>query len=147
MEIKKYPILRIYTDAINKLQKQSDNLALIFLIGGTCELFLREIMNDEKTGMERLIRHAENNKKINLQQAELFDDIRACRNKYLHINSDKILDDYRYFYVKDDLLENVNEIVLNDFDEKNLEKVARTHILKDSEFIYTYFKELVKSFS
>ncbi|MFZ3099869.1 MAG: hypothetical protein WA103_01375 [Minisyncoccales bacterium] len=147
MNINKYPLIKIYTNEIEKTQSRGGDLALIFIVGATCELILREIMDiatNNTIGMERLIFSGLAKNIINQKQAVLFNDIREIRNKYIHIDVDKIINDYCYFLIKPNgLIENINEIILNNFSKKNLEKVVNIHISEDSLLAYKKFNQLI----
>jgi hypothetical protein len=121
MKPERYPIIRVYLAEIEKLHKNKAGLPLIFLIGATGELIIKEISKDSKTAMEKLIANAEKNREISYKQSLLFEDIRMYRNKYTHISADKILnEEISGLLIEDEngLLQNVNEIVLDDLTEK-----------------------------
>lgn len=148
MKLGKYPIIQVYLAEIDKLYQNKAGLPLIFLIGATAELILREISNDPKTAMEKLIAKAEKSRAISYKQSLLFEDIRMYRNKYIHISADKILNEEisgLFFTDKNGLLQNVNEIVLDDLTENKLRKVLLLHVAGDSETAYKTFKKLLRS--
>jgi hypothetical protein len=148
MKPEKYPIIRVYIAEIEKLHRRKVGLPLIFLIGATGELMLREITDDSKTAMQRLILKAEKNKAISRKQSLLFEEIRTYRNKYTHISADKILNEEisgLFFLDKNGLLQNVNEMVFDHFTESKLRKVLLWHIAGDSETAYKTFKKLLLS--
>ena len=129
---------------IERTRKSGHHLSTVFLIGGTAELILRELADDERTGSEKLIAKLQKLNVINSVQAELFDEIRERRNKYLHVNANKILSDNQYFYVdKDGLLDNINEIALSDYTEENLRKTLTLHIRNDAHRMMDVFRQLV----
>ncbi len=147
MNIKEYPIIQVYLDEIEKLAKLRAELPLIFLIGATSELILREIMNDPTTGMEKLIEKSEKAGKITHEQSVCFDDLRLYRNKYTHISAGKMLsEDFSGLYVEHEngLLNHVNEIFFNEFTDDNLRKVFTLHIAGDSNKAYSILRNLVR---
>jgi len=146
MKLEKYPIIRVYAAEIEKLLRRNAGLPLIFLIGATGELILREIADDSNTAMQKLIVKAERNRAISHKQSLLFEEIRRYRNKYTHISADKILNEEisgLFIMDKNGLLQNVNEIVFNDLTESKLRKVLSLHIAGDSEAAYRIFKQLL----
>ena len=144
MVLKEYPILNTYIEAVRKTRRDDADLATIFLVGAVSELTVREIMDDEQIGAERLIIKALDEGKISVEEEALFQAIRERRNKYVHINAQRILDDYQYFTVgRDGLLDNINEIALADFSEKALAKVLTLHIKEDAAQIFSDFEKLV----
>jgi len=146
MKPEKYPILSVYLEEIEKLHRRKSGLPLIFLIGATVELMLRDITDDSRSAMQKLIVKAEKKRTISHRQGQLFEQIRTYRNKYTHITADKILNEEisgLYFTDKTGLLQNVNEIVFDNLSESSLRKVLCLHIAGDSEVVYGTFKRLL----
>jgi len=148
MKFEEYPIIKVYIAEIDKLYRRKRHLPLIFLIGATAELMLREITDDLKTGMRKLIVKAEKTRAISHKRGLLFGEIRMYRNKYTHISANRILNGEisgLFFWDENGLMQNVNEIVFNDLSERTLRRTLQLHIAGNSEISYHTFGKLLRS--
>lgn len=149
MELSEYPLVIVYLEEMEMLKERSP-LGTVLICGTLSELILREIMNDEKRPIGKLLDRALHSNKIDENQFRLFDDIRNIRNKYIHISSDKVsynLHDGLVFVDTNNIAQFVNEIAFNNPTEENLIAVHKIHLVEDSRLIYESVKKLIESLS
>jgi len=144
-------ITQFYLNEAIKLYNNQQYLPLIFSIGCFTEIFIEYLFEDYLSEeipdgyklvdydfrLFNLLKDLLKNKEITKEQYNLFDRIRKIRNKHVHPNFGKIVEDE--YVQKKILLENsINKIIAERYKET---------IKKDASEIIILFKELIKTFN
>jgi len=133
---------------LEKLAKYKFHYAIILICGVCGELIFKEnlqIYDTRKPSYEKQLINAFSNKKISKSVFAILEDIRVIRNKYIHIDNIKILDDWGIGYVDEyGMIGLANDIALRSFSEKDFEKTLLIHMETDARATYQAVKALIK---
>ena len=144
-----YPIVRYYLEQAEKLLGKESYLGVLLVAGTLSELIVREIADDDKTRLAPLLKRLLKSRKINPNQFNLFDAIRKIRNRYVHININKLANDFDGIVLtgSDGVTTFLNEIILSSHrPEKKVVEFFKIRVKVDSLEIVDLLNKAICTF-
>lgn len=130
------PLIKFYIIEIDSLIKNQSYLSIIILVGGLCELALKEVCNST-VKFNQLLKKAVANKLINGEEFVAFDNIRKLRNNYIHFDIEKLYQ-FGLVYLESDK----NVTFLHEY-EANPLQAASLCLKEDARYVASVYSVLV----
>ena len=142
-----YPIVRYYLREAETLLRKQSYLGALLVVGTLSELLVRELADDERTSLKKLLRKLLNSSKITEAQFQLFERMRKIRNRYIHINLNKVVHDFdgKALVNRNGIVTFLNEEVLSSpHPEKQIVEFYKLSVKMDSLMIFGLMKEVIE---
>lgn len=144
-----YPIVRYYLGEAETLLRKRSYLGALLVVGTLSELLVRELADDERTSLKKLLKKLLDSSKITEAQFRLFERIREIRNRYVHININKLVHNFdgKALVNHNGTVTFLNEVVLSSSNpEKQIVKFYKLSVKLDSLVIFDLMKQVIETF-
>lgn len=144
------PLISLFAEEIESAQLEEKYLTTIILVGACSELILREIADvPRKNSYSETINKARKSHRITSRQEELFRDIKLLRDKYVHIDANRIIKlnlENGVFVEIDGLLDHINEPIYAAGNNDELKEAFKLTVSMDANAISNLFNKLYRTF-